>query len=376
MLTAEGCLARRQRLWNQVASDASYLVITDPRHVQYFCNFWVNPISFSAGEQSILVLDIDGNDRLFVDNFTLRSASTTPHNVSIETDSWYDHKHSVIDRNRAIARSVSQVRDSFGDRRGLAEQSPATLAGFANGSLEPAIEYDLSRNIRELRRQKHDDEIALLQQCMRAGEAGHRRAREVISSGVSEFDVYREVQNAAMTEAGRPVIVYGDFRATNAKTPKAGGLPTNYQLKSGDLFILDYSVVIDGYRSDFTNTYSVGEPTDEQIRMSTACIEAIAAGEQILRSGVKATAVYSAVSSVLESSGFGPLKHHAGHGLGLAHPEPPILVPESIDELVVGDVITLEPGSYVEGVGGMRFEHNYLITSDGFERLSNHKLGL
>ncbi len=60
----------------------------------------------------------------------------------------------------------------------------------------------------------------------------------------------------------------------------------------------------------------------------------------------------------------------------MEHPEPPVLVSESVDELVSGDVITLEPGCYIEGQGGMRFEHNYVIRESGFERLSNHHIGL
>ena len=70
------------------------------------------------------------------------------------------------------------------------------------------------------------------------------------------------------------------------------------------------------------------------------------------------------------------MAHHAGHGLGLEHPEPPILVSESDDVLIAGDVITLEPGCYIEGQGGMRFEHNYLITESGSEQLSQHHIGL
>ena len=65
---------------------------------------------------------------------------------------------------------------------------------------------------------------------------------------------------------------------------------------------------------------------------------------------------------------------HSGHGLGLGHPEPPYFVPESSDTLEVGDVVALEPGLYVEGTGGMRYERNYLITADGFETLSNHEI--
>ena len=65
-----------------------------------------------------------------------------------------------------------------------------------------------------------------------------------------------------------------------------------------------------------------------------------------------------------------------GHGIGLAHPEAPILVSDSDDTLVAGDVVTLEPGLYVEGIGGMRIEHNYLITESGYEQLSDHVIAL
>jgi Xaa-Pro dipeptidase len=68
--------------------------------------------------------------------------------------------------------------------------------------------------------------------------------------------------------------------------------------------------------------------------------------------------------------------HHAGHGIGLSHPEPPFIVPESSETLVAGDVVTLEPGLYLSGVGGMRFERNYLVTQEGYELLSEHHLGL
>ena len=64
--------------------------------------------------------------------------------------------------------------------------------------------------------------------------------------------------------------------------------------------------------------------------------------------------------------------HHAGHGLGLTHPEAPFIVRHANESLLAGDVVTLEPGLYVEGVGGIRIEHNYLITDSGYERLSNH----
>ncbi len=67
---------------------------------------------------------------------------------------------------------------------------------------------------------------------------------------------------------------------------------------------------------------------------------------------------------------------HSGHGLGLSHPEPPYFVRDSTDTVLAGDVVAIEPGLFVDGVGGMRFEQNYLVTADGFEKLTHHRLTL
>jgi Xaa-Pro aminopeptidase len=142
--------------------------------------------------------------------------------------------------------------------------------------------------------------------------------------------------------------------------------------------ILDFSVVIGGYRADFTNTIAVGgRPTAEQARLADLCLAAMAAGEQALRPSASARLVFESLNRPLR--GADPalgLTGHGGHGIGLAHPEPPIIVPNSSDSLELGDIITLEPGAYVAGIGGMRFENNYAITANGVERLTNHTIGL
>ncbi len=93
--------------------------------------------------------------------------------------------------------------------------------------------------------------------------------------------------------------------------------------------------------------------------------------------GAACLAVYNAVRAVFEKAGLADsFPHHAGHGLGLAHPENPYLVRHATETLLAGDVVTLEPGLYVQGIGGVRIEHNYLITEEGYERLSNHVIAL
>jgi len=390
MLTLEGCLARRQRLWDMVPETFEWVLIADPRHVHYLSNFLVQPLSFSRGERGLLLLERDGAATLMADNFTWRSATGEAFVDRTAITTWYDHKHSVIDRDHALFKSLSDVASHLRGRRGLLEAEwlpvgAATLLDpecyeFASNQSPGASPYlDLGSMLRSLRRIKHDDEIALLKECMAAGEAGQARLFDVVREGVSELEIYTEVHRAANLAAGRPAIVYGDFRAAYASQPKGGGLPVHggRKLEKGDLYILDYSVVLDGYRSDFTNTVSVGPPSSEVKELFTLCQAGMQAGEQAIRSGVSAADVYRAVAApYVEAGRTEAFTHHAGHGIGLAHPEPPILVPLSTDQLETGNVITLEPGAYVEGIGGMRIERNYLITDNGYEILSHHDIRL
>ena len=378
MLTAQGCRARRERLWRALPEQIEWALIADPRHVHYFSNFWINPLSFSSGERAFLILERGGKATLICDNFARRSAPSEPFVDDEIVGKWYDHRHSVVNRDALLVATLERVKDRLTPDRGWVEKSALPLNAFAALDTAPAAAgSELGSIIRSLRRSKEADEISLLRRCMKAAEAGHARALEVVRPGLSEFDVYREVQSASMEAAEQPLLVYGDFRAATQDQPKVGGLPTGYELQDGDLFILDFSVVMDGYRSDTTNTIHVGEhPRASQSDMFGACRRAMEKGEAVLGPGASACHVYEVVSAELETAGDGPLAHHAGHGIGLGHPEPPILVPESEDELKAGDVVTLEPGLYVEGIGGIRVEHNYLITAEASMRLSHHSLSL
>jgi Xaa-Pro aminopeptidase len=150
------------------------------------------------------------------------------------------------------------------------------------------------------------------------------------------------------------------------------------QVQRGDLFLLDYSAVLYGYRADFTNTWVVdGEPTSRQRELAAICLEAVTAGENLLKPGCGGRDIDAALRDVFRNHHvLEHFPHHSGHGIGLGHPDPPYFTPDSDDVLLEGDVVTLEPGLYVKGVGGMRFERNYLIRATGFELLTRHRLGL
>jgi Xaa-Pro aminopeptidase len=389
MLTQEGCLARRKRLWDSLPADVEWILVADPRHVQYLCNFWVQPLSFSGGERGWLCLERSGRTTLLGDNFALRAGVHKPYVDRELIEKWYDHKHAANNRDHALVAALKQLAPELKGRRGLIEAEvlpvaagdllnvPAESRNASQEATDGPIYTDLGTAIRAARRSKESDEIELLRQCMRAGEAGVKRAKELIRPGVTELELYRAIADACIAAAGRPGLVYGDFRATNATKPKAGGLPSDYTLQEGDLFILDFSFVLDGYRGDFTNTFAVGKISPALREMHALCMAGMRGGESVLKAGAKASDVHAATFKPYADAGRPELfTHHAGHGIGLAHPEPPILVPDSTDVLQAGDVITLEPGAYQEGIGGMRIEHNYLITPTGYERMTNHVIAL
>lgn len=377
MLSEEGCKRRRARLWEIVPKEVSWLVVADPRHVNYLAGFWINPVSFSFGERAILLLERDGRGALACDNFASDSSIGKPFADQVVVGPWYDHRHSVPNRDHVLFDAFAKIANRLRGGRGLVEAEWLPLGAYRELARIDRVEVSegpsLGGLLRSLRRTKEADEIEVLKRCMRAGEAGHRRALEIVGPGLSEIDLYREVQSAVVAEAGEPVLVYGDFRATSAAVPNAGGRPTEYRLREGDLFILDFSVVLAGYRSDFTNTIPVGAPNHEQRRLFDLCSEALASGEEALKAGARAADVYRATSTPLAAAGYS-LIHHAGHGIGMEHPEAPAFVPESDEVLRSGEVVTLEPGLYVEGVGGMRIERNYLVGESAATVLSRHEL--
>ncbi len=363
MLTAEGCRRRRERLWQRLdpKPDSDHLRLADPIHLMYLANFHVDPFSLGGGFGGYLLLRNDGRAKLLHDNRLPESAAEA-HVEERVVVPWYD--------GQSPARGPRQLAP-------LAEVNPAHAGLRVHDRPGDPYAATVIAAVADMRRRKDPDEIDLMKRCMRATEAGHAWARAEIKPGMTELDVYRGVNSACIHAAGQAVIVYGDF-AVSPGPERRGGPPTGRVLEAGDMFILDFSVVIAGYRSDFTNTLVVGrEPTADQRRLYDLCMGAMAAGEKELRAGRECRTVYGAVREVFEKAGVADhFPHHAGHGLGLTHPEAPYLVRHADETLLAGDVVTLEPGLYVAGVGGVRIEHNYLITERGYERLSNHGIAL
>jgi Xaa-Pro aminopeptidase len=372
MLTAEGCHERRRRLWDAVPEEVGTLVVSSPEGLIYLANYAPSPFVFNTVESTAALIMYRDRTVLLGDNL-VRAFLDRGFADEVVALEWYTGKKSAPPRRAWLAEAVRErIPAGAGCRVGM-ESLGLGLAGFG-----PDSAFLLDPLIRGLRRRKDLDELALIRKSACAGEAAHAEAPSRIKPGMTELDVYLIVQEIAMKECGEQVVVYGDFPSGPRCATDRGGPPTRRKIESGDLVMLDFSIVVHGYRTDFTNTFVVdGEPSPRQVELYEICMGALEAGESRLRPGTSARDVDAAVRGHFRSNGLEAcFPSHSGHGLGLGHPEPPYLVPESDDVLQEGDVVALEPGLYLPGVGGMRFERNYLITGGGHELLTRHRLAL
>lgn len=359
MITEQGC-QQRVRRFLEAFRPQEPLILGDPLNLRYFANCYVDPFSLGGDFGALLKIDPDGKTKLFLDARLPKSVEAAFAHEK-EKIVWYTGKApGQGPRRMSIAAALNEV----GSRRVHDQINDPDAERF----------WDV---VTDLRRSKDADEVEQLRACMKAGEAGHAWARANVRAGMTELEVYNGIFSACALAVGQPVILYGDFTVSPGSS-KRGGPPTTHTLADGETLILDFSVVIGGYRSDYTNTICVGgKPTSEQRRIFDLSKQAMAAGEQFLKAGQSCLDVYQAVRAVFEAEKLADnFPHHAGHGLGISHPEAPFFVAHATETLREGDVVTLEPGLYVDNVGGVRIENNYLVTATGFEQLSHHQISL
>ena len=222
---------------------------------------------------------------------------------------------------------------------------------------------------------KDKSEVATIREAAKrlgpVAEAVFRAAR----AGQRERAV-AAVLESAMRDAGYERLAFDTIVASGPHAALPHYRAGERILEAGDLVVLDFGGVLDGYCCDLTRTVSIGPPSPEARRLYTAVYDAHQAAIAAIRPGVESTAVDAAARSVLETRGLGEaFGHGTGHGLGLnVHEEPRITRPRSdvpAVPLVPGMVFTVEPGAYLAGFGGVRIEDDVLVTETGCEVLTS-----
>ena len=246
----------------------------------------------------------------------------------------------------------------------------AGLASFRKGLGSRVRIQNTSGLVERLRMVKEPDEIKILRKAVLLGASLFDIALRKIWPGVTESSVAGEMEHAAR-KAGAEGMSFDTIVASGKRSALPHGRASQAKVPKRGFVILDFGVILAGYCSDMTRTLYVGAPDSRSAAMYDAVREAQLAGIASVRAGVTAESVDQATRRVLDKAGFGRFfTHSTGHGVGLEIHEPPRLGEKQPEVLKPGMVITIEPGIYVPGVGGVRIEDMVVVTERGCEVLT------
>lgn len=223
-----------------------------------------------------------------------------------------------------------------------------------------------------MRIRKDSDEIAALRAAGAAIDSVHERVGEMLRPGRTEREVGREIHDAIIDAGHAHVDFVIVASGPNGASPHHD--VSDRVIREGDAVVVDIGGTMpDGYCSDSTRTYAVGEPDPDFLRMYAILLEAQAAAVASVRPGMTCQAVDAVARDLMTKAGIGELFiHRIGHGIGLQSHEEPYLVAGNARPLESGMAFSIEPGFYLEGRFGARIEDIVICTDEGVESV-NHR---
>jgi Xaa-Pro aminopeptidase len=239
----------------------------------------------------------------------------------------------------------------------------------------PNVEWTPVEGLPEQQRMVKDAvEIGILRRAARRLSDVARQLPSFLGQGRTERQVARDIE-AALDRAGFSAPAFPTIVAAGPNSALPHARPTDRALAVGDLVVLDFGGVLDGYCVDLTRMAAIGRLRAEAESLVATVRAAQDAAIGVVREGQTGASVDAAARQVLESRGLGQaFSHSTGHGLGLdVHEAPRLARAESgaVETLRAGMVCTIEPGAYVDGLGGARLEDDVLVTPDGCEVLTD-----
>ncbi len=281
-------------------------------------------------------------------------------------------RHEVPDLERTICEDgfPDAVASGCGDL-------DATAVGFESAGLSYQQWHDLSDRaprlelapvgdeVEQLRWVKDPEELAMLERAQAATDQAFEEILERLAVGVTEREISMELEQA-LRAAGADGIAFAPIVAFGENAAEPHHDPNHRGLDEGDIVKLDFGALVGGYHADMTRTVSFGEPAAEIRRIYDVVRRAQRAGIDAVHPGASGGDVDRAARTVIEEAGYGErYTHGLGHGVGLEIHEGPQLRKDGPDVLPPGAVVTVEPGIYVPGLGGVRIEDMVEVAEGG-----------
>jgi Xaa-Pro aminopeptidase len=230
--------------------------------------------------------------------------------------------------------------------------------------------HPIGRVIEEQRMIKSASEIDLIRKSVAANSEAYSRTLKRIKPGAKENDIAAELEfQMRMLGAEKPA--FETIVAAGVRSALPHAHPTSHALAENELLLIDMGACVDGYSSDMTRVCFTGAPPKRIREMYRAVLEAQLAALNAVKAGVVTGKVDGAARDVLKRYKLDrAFTHSTGHGLGLEIHEPPRIARKDKTKLQAGMVITIEPGAYIDGLGGVRIEDTILVTESGCEVLT------
>jgi Xaa-Pro aminopeptidase len=351
-MTREEHRARRDRIAAQLAGrEVEALVVSSLDNVRYLTGF--------TGSNAILILTPD-TAVLFTDGrYTLQ--------VSGETD-----VQAVIGRKSAWVDAARWLKRKRIRKAGF-EAAATTHAAFRSVSrlVEDRVALEPVDGLVEAARMvKSAREVAAIRRSVEINSAAYAGAVARFRHGMTEQELAAELDYQSRL-GGASAPAFETIVAAGPRSALPHARPAARPIGSNELLLIDMGALVEGYSSDMTRVLHVGRPSKKARELYAAVREAQEAAVAAIRPGVTAGSVDRVARETLEAHGFGEaFVHSTGHGLGLNVHEPPRLGKGEKTRLEAGMTVTVEPGAYLAGFGGVRIEDTVLVTAAGSEVLT------
>lgn len=270
-------------------------------------------------------------------------------------------------------RKAAQVLSLDGKRIGV-EPRQLRLMEFRHVKAgTPEADFpDASDVFADLRLRKDKAEVGLMRIAVKIAQDALEAVIPQIKIGMTEKEVASELVVQLLKHGSESEMPFAPIVSAgpNAANPHAS--PSDRKIQAGDLLVVDWGATYEGYISDLTRTFAVGEVDEEYKKIHKLVQEANAAGRAAAKPGVPCANVDIAARNVIEKSGYGKyFTHRTGHGIGMEGHEAPYMRGDNMQILEAGMAFTVEPGIYLTNRNGVRIEDNLVITEDGAESLSD-----
>ncbi len=266
---------------------------------------------------------------------------------------------------------VEEALGNLLEERGLKsvaiERNLVTLDTFDR--LPKGVEYPPLSGIPEkMRRVKDESELDLIRKASRIACRAFGEMLSVIRAGMTEKEVAIELNNR-MLRLGSEKEAFSTIACAGINGALPHAVPTDHVLAEGELLTLDFGAQVGGYKTDMTRTVAIGKVSDELKAVYDAVLTAQGMALNAIRAGEPCREVDKTARDYLDARYPGAFGHGLGHSVGLFIHEGPQFSTKSEDVLEAGQVMTVEPGVYIPGLGGCRIEDIVVITATGYKNL-------